>query len=505
MGKKLYSTVGLIILIIVMVNLVAMEYHVRLDFTEDHEYTLSKATIDILHGLQEPVTVKAYFSENLPANVEKVRRDFQEMLTEYANRANGNLLYEFDDPSKDQSTEQEIQQKGIRPILINVREKDQVKQQKAYLGAVVSLGDQDEPIPFIEPGSAMEYALSTAIKKLSVKDKPKVGFLQGHGEPPLSEMSQLESELDVLYDCQQVNIDSTTLDPSIKTLAIIRPTDTIPPATLNKLSQFLNDGGHIVVAINRVDADLRSSTGYATNTGLETWLTNYGVSVADNFVVDAKCGQINVVQQTGMFSIQQRVAFPYLPLVSAFDSDHPITKGLESVLFKFVSTVRFIGDSTLRFTPLVFSSDMSTALKAPQYFDVQKQWAQNDFPDKHLALGGVVEQKKSNGWKMVVFGDGDFVVNGPAQQGQQQQLQGDNVNLMSNAIDWLSDDTGLIALRTKGATSRPIEELDDSTRALLKYLNFLVPIILVIAYGIVRAQRNKMLRLRRMSERYEED
>ena len=56
--------------------------------------------------------------------------------------------------------------------------------------------------------------------------------------------------------------------------------------------------------------------------------------------------------------------------------------------------------------------------------------------------------------KMVVFSDGDFAVNGEGQQ--TQQLQPDNVNLMTNAIDWLSDDTGLIELRTKGVTSRPL-------------------------------------------------
>ena len=48
---------------------------------------------------------------------------------------------------------------------------------------------------------------------------------------------------------------------------------------------------------------------------------------------------------------------------------------------------------------------------------------------------------------MVVFSDGDFAVNGEGQNAQ--QLQPDNVSLMSNAIDWLSDDTGLIELTNK--------------------------------------------------------
>jgi len=78
------------------------------------------------------------------------------------------------------------------------------------------------------------------------------------------------------------------------------------------------------------------------------------------------------------------------------------------------------------------------------------------------------------------------------------------VNLVSNAIDWLSDDTGLISLRTKGVTSRPIDELQDSTKTILKYTNFLLPILLVIGYGVFRSQQNKMKRFKRMSENYEE-
>ncbi|MFM7856895.1 MAG: hypothetical protein ACKO96_34455, partial [Flammeovirgaceae bacterium] len=104
--------------------------------------------------------------------------------------------------------------------------------------------------------------------------------------------------------------------------------------------------------------------------------------------------------------------------------------------------------------------------------------------------------------KMVVIGDGDFVVNGAGQQ--PRRLQPDNVNLLSNAIDWLSDDTGLISLRTKGVTSRPIDELEDSTKAILKYGNFLLPILLVIGYGVLRSQQNRIKRFKRMSENYEE-
>jgi hypothetical protein len=73
---------------------------------------------------------------------------------------------------------------------------------------------------------------------------------------------------------------------------------------------------------------------------------------------------------------------------------------------------------------------------------------------------------------------------------------------MVNSIDYLSDDTGLIDLRTKGVTSRPIDQIEGSTKTFLKYLNFLLPIILIIAFGVVNAQRNRIRRMKRMYEDY---
>lgn len=504
MKQKLYITTALLIGILLVLNLLSNEFHLRFDLTSEGQYTLSDATLDILDDLEDPVTVKAYFSTDLPPNVIKTRQDFQEMLIEYSNRADGLIQYEFINPNEKESTENEAVQNGIQPVMINIREKDQVKQQKAFLGATLSLGDRKEVIPFLQPGAAMEYALSTAIKKISVTDKPTIGFVQGHGEPPLSELSQVQVQLSVLYTAEQINLTDTTIIPDrVKTLAIIRPTDSIPPSHLQILDDFLSRGGKMVIAMNRVNGDLQNANGYVVTTGLETWLQQKGIVVEDNFVVDAKCGTINVVQQQGAFSFQTQMAFPFLPLVGKF-ADHPIGKGLESVLFEFASTIYYTGDTTKKFIPLALTSEQSSALKAPQYFNIQKQWTQADLPQRNLTMAAAIEGKLSgNGLsRLVVIADGDFAVTGP-QQGQQRR-PADNISLLTNSIDWLSDDTGLIALRTKGVTSRPIEQLEDSTKAILKYTNFLLPILLVVGYGLIRMQQNRIRRFKRMSENYEE-
>jgi gliding-associated putative ABC transporter substrate-binding component GldG len=503
MKQKLYITTILVIAILLVVNLLSNEFHLRFDLTDEKQYTLSQATKDILNDLEEPVTIKAYFSEDLPPNVIKARQDFQEMLVEYASLADGLLLYEFINPNENEANEQDAMSHGIQPVLINVREKDQVKQQKAFLGATVALDDRSDVIPLIQPGTAMEYALSTAIKKISVKDKPTIGFLQGHGEPPLSELLQLQNQLTVLYTVREVNLSTEEIGDDISSLVIIRPTDSISYQELNRIDNFLARGGKVAIAMNRVVGDLQNASGTSLNTGIESWLQQKGIVVENNFVVDATCGAVTVQQQQGFFTMQTNVSFPFLPRISNF-ADHAITKGLENVLLEFASSIRYSGDSTKRFTPIVLTSEKSNSLGAPQFFNIQKQWTDADFPLRNLIVGAAIEGKLAGKTqsKMVVISDGDFIVTGSPQR--PRQLQPDNVSLMANSIDWLSDDTGLIALRTKGVTSRPIDELEDSTKTILKYSNFLAPLLLVIGYGLVRMQRNRMKRLKRMSENYEE-
>lgn len=504
MKPKLYITSLLVIGIIIVVNLLAHEFHVRLDLTEDHQYTLSKATRNILNKLEEPVTVKAYFSENMPPQYARMRQDFQDMLIEYSNIADGQVLYEFINPNLSEVAEQEAVQLGVYPNVLSVREKDQMKQQKVYMGAVVSISEKKEVIPVINPGAAMEFALSTAIKKLSVINKPVIGFIQGHGEPSPDFMMQAGEQLNVLYTSKAVPMtDSTEIPGEIKTLVLISPKDSIPASHLEQLDTFLSRGGGLFIAINRVSGDPQRLYGVSVTTGLETWLKQKGITVQNSFLIDAKCATIGVPQRFGQFTIQANVPFCFIPVISTF-SKHPITSGLEAVLLQIASPIQFKGDTSLHFTPLAYTSGLSGTLPAPQHFDINKKWKEEDFPLKNLVVAGALEGPlggKGKTTKMVVIGDGDFPINGPPQEAR--RIGPDNVNLLVNSIDWLSDDTGLIELRTKGITARPVRELGATIKNIIRYANFLLPVLLVIVYGILRAQKNRLKRTKRMNENYE--
>ncbi|MBL8003146.1 MAG: Gldg family protein [Flavobacteriales bacterium] len=485
---------------VVLVNLVGTLFHLRLDLTGDKRYTLSPATRELLASLPEAATVTAYFTEELPPDLAVVREDLKDLLVEYAARSNGNVLFEFIDPGKADSIARQAEEEGVQWVLVNTREKDKASQIKAYMGAVVRMGERTTPIRFLQPGSALEWELSSALKQVSNTEPPAIGLIQGHGEPALSTMPQLDQAMGVLYALQPMALfDTVPVHQRFSALLWIEPKDSIPEAHFRQLEAYLARGGRLLVAASRSMSDLTTSPLVdVRRPELFRWLEKRGVHVEPGVVVDANCGQIQVMQQRGMFTVQVPMGFPYFPLVSSFGK-HAVTSGIEAVLFQFVSPMVYQGDTAnTSATPLLRSSIRSGVVALPQTVDLQRQWTDLDFLLGEQVLGLALEDQATGRplSRMVVLGNGSFLLNGSGQQ--LQQVNPGNINLVVNAVDWLTDSTGLIELRNKGVGFRPLKETDDATRTAIKWAMLLVPVLAVLAHGLFRSRWRKRQRQQRM-------
>ena len=78
--SKVITQVLIFIGILVVVNMISENLFLRLDFTADKRYTLSNATKDILEDLDDVITVTAYFTKDLPPQLQKSRKDFEDLL-----------------------------------------------------------------------------------------------------------------------------------------------------------------------------------------------------------------------------------------------------------------------------------------------------------------------------------------------------------------------------------------------------------------------------------------
>lgn len=484
----------------------------RADLTENNRYTLAPASQDIAQSLDDPVTITAYFSDDLPARFGHTEAEFRSLLEEFRAAADGNVEFTFVNPNESDQTEQQAQQAGIQPVTIDVRERDQVSQRRAYLGAVFQYGDQREVVPFVEPQSALEYTIANNIQTLTADQRAVTGILQDHGEPSLQEMTQLQQALEGRYDFQTVSgVDTTGVPPEVDVLLIVRPESELSRDAALAIDQYVMRGGRVIFALNRAYPNMRAGQAMPVSTGLERLLETYGLSVNADLIRDRNASTVQVQEQRGGFNVVNQVRYPYIPQIASFSDHHPISEGLDRVVFRFVSSLDTTQvDSSASLTLLAHTSDQSARAALPASIRPQQEWTIADFSESAIPVAGLLEgtftsafadvdtlevqRTESAETQMVVVGDGDFVINGSGQR--QQRLPEGNINLVANSIDYLTDDTGLISLRTQRVTSRPLVQLEPTTRTVLKYGNVLLPILLVIGYGLLRYRRNQARRQR---------
>ena len=441
-------TIILIIGVLVLIDLFSCQLTSDSNLAEETTFPISQASKNILKELKEPITISAYFSSNLSPEIDKIHSHFESMLFEYAQHANGMIDFKIMDPITE-AQQQEAMQHGIQPLMINAQKKDSSQQQRLFSGIILQAAEKKEILPVLISDIGMEYTLTTAIKKLTIIEKPSIGLVQGHGEPTLSDLQQIYQSLSTLYTIENIDLELVSAIPSrFRAIAIIAPKDLIPPNQIAKLDAYYNTGGKIMLNLNRVNGDLQAKRGISITTGLENWLQNKGIEIENSFLVDASSGSITVQQRQDTLGVNTPMEFPFFPLISTF-SDHPITTGLAQITMPFASPIQYTGDTTTTFVPIAFSSNKSGTIKPPIDFDMQKNWAAVNFSSANLVVGGVLENK-TTGSKLVIFGDGDFATSG--QLGSQQT---DNSNLIVNCMDWLSDDTGLFILRNKRFSLNP--------------------------------------------------
>ncbi len=330
----------LIVVIVVFVNILALHFFKRIDLTHDKIYTLSDVSKNLVRSLDDKFIVKAYFTSDLPAPYNNNRRYLQDQLDEYRAYSGGNFQYEFIDPSKKDDLKQEAQKYGIPPVQVQVLKDDKLQIQEAYMGLVMLYGDKQERMPVVRPESNLEYEMSSSIKKMTSKELKKIGFLSGHGEPSLQQMSHFQEMLTKQYQVTTVDLAGGKAIPSdVAVLMIIAPDKPFKSWEKFLIDQYLMKGGRIGFFINKVSASLQNQTGRALQLDMDDMLESYGVRVNTDMVRDVSCAYVSVQQQAGFMVIQNQVPFYYLPRASEFDKTSPVVKDLSAIVFYFVSSI----------------------------------------------------------------------------------------------------------------------------------------------------------------------
>jgi len=500
---------------LVLANVIGLALFGRLDLTADKAFTLGAATKTVLAELKEPVTVRAYFTKDMPPPYSTNARYVKDLLDEYFTHGHGNFRYEFIDPMSEEtdadkekkkdvkqdifgravreatSVERELQGLGIPPVQVRVNEADKLEVKRAYMGLAIVFGDKKEVIPVVRETAGLEYDLTTLVRKMTREKTPKVALVGGHdGLDPEKAMARVWGLLGQVYQTSTIDLTKQAEVPDdIDALLIVGPKTPFSAAEKHAIDGFVMKGKGVAFLLDAIRPDLQTLQSEDMNHGLGDLLAAYGVVIKPGLVLDSRCATLNVTQQRGFMRIMQPVQYPFVPLPEGLDPQHPLTRGLAQVAFPFMSPLELSPASEgVKVETLVKSSPRAWVQEPPYNLDPMQRWTQEMVKDEGtkalvVSVSGALKSyaggdaKATNG-RILVAGGSSFL---------SDQFMGKGTEAFGmNLVDWLVLDEALLAMRARGLNAAPLAEMGDGARNTIKYVNILGLPMAFIGFGLVR-------------------
>lgn len=548
--KRSYSInnkalVAVVLGILILVNILSLSFFVRFDWTRGDQYSISDSTVDLLQDLDDIVTVKAYFTADLPPQLLPVRQYVQDILAEYEAYGAGNFSYEFVDPGSDVEAAQEAQQVGVQEVRMQVRENDSFQVKNGYLGLGIFYQAKTEAIPVIQEQDAgnLEYDLTSLIIKMAQPKLHVVAFLKGHGEHGIGPGVQVpgqSSEDDYAavgqylrknYDVRTVDFSKQQTLEGVDVLVVAGPKRDLTERDIFEIDQFLLKGGKAVFLVDGIKQIETGINLEVLDTNVKTLLAPLGLTVDSNLLLDAISELANFSEGPGRFYFLQFP--PFIRLVADNFSANPIVTKIQSFVVRFVSSISVQEREGLTYDHIVSTSPsawyqdypfqvnptslppatpekggakpvvvsvkglfprISTSESVPALQEWVKKVDTDDYElkavaaDEHRKGREILKEAQAES-QIILFADSDFVTD--------QALQSDQTALvlLLNSVDSLVLGDTLIGIRSKALGSVAIGTLENSERSLMKFLGILFVPLLITGYGVIR------LWLRRKEER----
>ncbi len=501
------------------------------------EYDLTRSIKKVVYGFQsveavlatldQPAQLTLYLTPaTLPESLAAYPEMVQSVVDEINARVPGRLVYQTlnpDDPASGVTREALYQRYGLAPIAASL-----FSNETFYLYLVLEVDERSEVIyPRPDMSSAdVRSAIEAALKRLTPGFLKNVGLwtpaLNAQQDPlasaqPLSSWQNLSQVLESNYQVTRVNLDTGSVPEGIDVLLLVAPQN-LDEKALYAIDQYLMRGGSVIVLLTHHNLGLDAMTGELTLIPIEgridDLLAHYGVQTDTPVVMDVQ-NQAFIIPYTRMVQgqmVQDLLVKPYPYLIDvrsdAMAPNHLVVVGLPAVSLAWSAPLTVTAPLTapLQVTTLLRSSPRSW-LGRP--FSIKPNYQL--YPELGFAVPevtqpftvGVSLQGRFTSYfagreapitnstgvtptatldsspdtaRLVVIGSSEFVSDVVLRFAT--QLNGDrtynNLQLVLNAIDWATEDTDLLSIRTRGTAVRVLKALNRNAMRFITNLNLLL-------------------------------
>lgn len=504
-----FSRVGGALLLLLVINYIAQQWHSRIDLTQDKRYTLSETTRKTLSQIQQLLVIDVLLKGNIPTEFKKLQTEAVQLLEEYT-AANDHLIVNFVNPLEDEPNAdaaiQNLINNGLQPLQIAQTEAGKSSVEYIFPWAVISDGKRVEKVRlFIDKlGTTdqervqnsvqrLEYNLTDALHKFTVKKQKKIAILRSNGTLEDVYLYDFLKTAREYYFIAPFTLDSvaTNAEKTLKDLEkfdlllVAKPTSPFSDEQKQVIDQYIMNGGRVLWLIDQVNVSLEDmyKTGGVTmamplDLNLTDMFFQYGFRLNYTLINDLYFSEIVVATGDGSQSRYMNIPWVYNPMVLS-SNNHLINSNLDAVRLQFTNSIDTLKNGVKK-TVLLSSSPFSKADGTPREISLRidpkamnkELYKKGNIPLAVLLEGEFKSMYKdrvrplelkenktlSRPTKMIVVSDGDIIKNDFDSQHKMPLELGfdrwtskyyDNKAFLQNAMNYLLDDTEFLTLRNK--------------------------------------------------------
>lgn len=523
MKKRTDAIINIILvsMALIILNIVASSYFLRLDFTKGKMYTISDSTKNIIKGLKSPLILKFYVSEEMPPRVQPIKRDILDILKEYEYYSNGNVKLSVLVPEKDKTIEEDAKKAGIEKVNLNVIGKDKEEVQAIFMGVSVYFQEKSETMPVVMSVKDLEYELTSNILKLTREKKDKIVFLNKEVKLPDNLDPQMKMQLmqqmppshsikkdtqimgqalSEQYDVEEIQLQEGQRFPENTKIVIIHEADNLSEWEKFVIDQFIITGGKAIFLQSGMKLG-QGMTGQERRINYSHMFESYGLKLQNNFVFDL----YNFPAMIPSGSTRYLSPFPLWVKVGKkqLSADLPdAVKETGALGFSFTSSIDIDKKEGLTYKTIASSSGKSWAesgtivinledMKMPDESQMKMfnlaVLAEGKFPSAFTkdklppAAGGNLIEKGTADGAVLLIGTPEFILDRNIKMFQP------NAMFFTNIIDHLTNSSELVGIRSRSQGYDFIDSaITDPMKTGIRWFGTLFIPILIIIYGISR-------------------
>ncbi len=535
------------------------------------EYSITRAIRSVMRSYQgggdlfapfnDPVTLNGYFSpaEQLPESLRTLRDSLVNSLRNYAEQS-PNVQANIVNPAAGGGELAAILQEdhGLQPQVAGL-----FNTQPFWFHLMVEANGQSVPVPPVDTLAASDWtrALENTVQRLAPGATQTIALVAPESPAPRMRLqrppagpqfSQLEDALRANQRVIRTQLRNGRVPSDADLLMVMAPKELTDKQQF-AIDQFLMQGGSVVLATSPFEPSFgQSLSATPVESGITDWLTHYGVSIRNTFVLDTRSATLPVPRTRTVGGLQmreyQQLPYPHFPDLrgASINPEHPITSGLNQLTMNWVSpvSVDMPQDGSLTATELLRSSSNSWTHDGTDLLPDFETYPERGFPEADdsetgpqllaVAVTGTFEsyyqdresplvaapqgessdsepsasesgeddgatdprfsgviQQSPDGAKLLVVGSRSIASDTAldlTSVGMNTAYR-QPIHFLQNAIDWSLGDPALLALRGKTELARTLEPLTPAQRQFWEALNYGMA---VLAMGLLAFWRHRV-------------